>query len=457
MMQDKRIRWSWDYLQAMSAESAGLYLLTEREVQFLLTPLSSAQWRTRWTDTIPAEDERHEFIATLQERLLTPMDFCALMIDCIQNNEDVQQAIRDANSGSGVPNGNSGVNPFGVGLGDENILNGLSCDLDSIYGACVAIIDYVEYSARDFIEIVLADANAWGRVIRAIDFIPFIGDLPIVDDLNDLVNWFATNGAAAFDAGYTVALRQDLICDLFNMACANCELTPYDLYSTYANNAGIPLNPEDVFRALVTNMLGLTGNTAFAMGTCAMVAGALASGGSVLGIVGLQGLTTIAASGDPDGDWILYCDPCNPPTIIQRLQGFGNAEMSSAAYGGADAATYRPTEDDYYAGYTGGDGGEVALWDVRYNFAVPTLITAISWTITYRRGFAGGGGNGADLIIDGVSVETIAISYSATEQTHTFTWTGSQTVTQIRTTGGVYVDPHYSVGGKVERLEITLG
>jgi len=327
MNQDKRIRWSWDYLQEMSGESDNLYLLTEREIQFLLTPLSSAQWRTRWTDTIPTEDERQEFIATLQERLLTPMDICALIVDCIENSESVQEALRKFNSENGVPSGNSGANPFGIGIGEENILNGLSCSFDNIYGSCVAIIDYVEQSARDFVEIVLADSNAWGRVIRAIDFIPLIGDLPIVDDLNDLVNWFATNGAAAFDAGYTVSLRQELICDLFEAACAECTLTPYNLYTAYAQNAGIPLNPSDVFRALITNMLGLTGNTAFAMGACAMVAGALASGGSVLGIVGLNGLATIAASGNPDGDWALYCDDCITDcytyNFIEGTQGWG--------------------------------------------------------------------------------------------------------------------------------------
>jgi hypothetical protein len=311
MMQDKRVRWSWDYLQSMT-ENENLYLLTEREVQFLLTPLSVANWATRWFgSSVPSEDERQELIAIVQERLLTPMDICALIVDCIENSESVQEALRKFNNANGIPNGNGGANPFGVGIGEDNILNGLSCSFDNIYGSCVAIVDYVEQTARDFVEVVLSDANAWGRIARAIDFIPLIGDLPILDDLNDLIAWFAVNGTIAFDAGYTVGLRQELICDMFESACASCNLTPYAVYSAYAQNAGIPLNPEDVFQALVTNMLGLTGNTAFAMGVCAMVAGALASGGAVLGLVGLHGLTTIAASGNPDGDWSLYCEDCD--------------------------------------------------------------------------------------------------------------------------------------------------
>jgi len=312
--QDKRVKWDWQYLQSI-AETENLYLLTDRDVQALITPLAVMQWRTRVLNAPSDFDLVNTFNATLLERLLTPMDFCALMIDCIENDTDVRDALKLIIRDEGIPFNRGGENPFGTGIGEENILNGLSCGNDDIYGYCVAIVDYIEVVARDFIELLVSETDNLSRIVRAIDYIPIIGDLPLADDLNDLIDWFVINGTASFDAGYTSTMRQELICYLFDSACGTCEITPYSVYSAYAAQSGIPLNVNDVFWTLVGNMLGLSTDTAFAAGTCAMIAGALASGGEVLGLVGLQGLKTIAASGNPDSDWTLYCSGCLPDLL----------------------------------------------------------------------------------------------------------------------------------------------
>jgi len=69
-----------------------------------------------------------------------PMSICSLIIDCIQNDEDVKAALREFLRDEGLPNGNSGGGGVGTGTGAENMLSGIPCDLDSIYGACVAIV-----------------------------------------------------------------------------------------------------------------------------------------------------------------------------------------------------------------------------------------------------------------------------------------------------------------------------
>lgn len=319
--EDKRVRWDWDYLQSI-AETENLYLLTDRDIQALITPLAVMSWRTRVLNAPSDFDLVNTFNATLLERLLTPMDFCALMIDCIENNESVQQALIQIIINQGLPINKGGQNPFGTGTGEGNIFNGLPCDAANLYGYCVAIVDYIEAVARDFIETVVGSISDSTRIARAIDLIPIIGDLPILDDMNDLIDWFVVNGITSFDAGYTSTMRQELICYMFEACCATCELTPYAVLQAYAVQSGLTINPTDLFWTLLGNMVGLSGDTAFAAGACAMVAGALASGSEVLGLVGLQGLTTIAASGDPDDDYLLFCDPCSAP--ITLVAGYGN-------------------------------------------------------------------------------------------------------------------------------------
>jgi len=375
--QDKRVKWDWQYLQSI-AETENLYLLTDRDVQALITPLAVMQWRTRVLNAPSDFDLVNTFNATLLERLLTPMDFCALMIDCIENDTDVRDALKLIIRDEGIPFNRGGENPFGVGVGADNIINGLSCGNDDIYGYCVAIVDYVEVVARDFIELLVSETDNLSRIVRAIDFIPIIGDLPLADDLNDLVDWFVINGTASFDAGYTSTMRQELICYLFDSACGTCEITPYSVYSAYAAQSGIPLNVNDVFWTLVGNMLGLSTDTAFAAGTCAMIAGALASGGEVLGLVGLQGLKTIAASGNPDSDWMLYCSGCLPDVLPITVTFDSGGYTNYTILSGSIFNDGSPRFNVLNRTVTGG-GGVSAIASLKIDLGVECYVTNVTF------------------------------------------------------------------------------
>jgi len=328
--EDKRVRWDWNYLQSI-AETENLYLLTDRDIQALITPLAVMSWRTRILNAPTDFDLVNTFNATLLESLLTPMDFCALMLDCIENNEEVQEAIEQIIKGTGNPDNRGGTNPLGTGTGEGNILNGLSCAYDNLYGSAVAIVDYIEAVARDFIEVLSDSINDSNRIARAIDYTPILGDLPFLDDLSDYVDWIVAGGLVSFNAGYTSTMRQNLICALFEASCAECDLTPYDVLSAYGNEGGITINPTDVYWTLLGTLVGLTGDTAFAAGVCAGIAGVLASGSEVSGLVGLRGLTTIAASGNPDGDWDVFCNPCNTP--IELILGYAPCAVNNVGSG----------------------------------------------------------------------------------------------------------------------------
>jgi len=398
-------------------------------------------------------------------KAVNTLSLCQQIADCINDPlSPARLALVEAmgSSGGGYPVGDetgSGANvPISGAVNDANIMeNSTSCSEDNMYAVTTALVEIAMDAVNQLYQALNLVTAPVELASELSDNAPAVASAAPATAM-DWALWVKDTAYDAFLVYDTGEKRIELACALLCIAIDNgCSLSFDDIADYFYSLSPVAVVGKTL-EELLAFAIDFTVPEAVGTMSLALFFSLLSLGSKLGGVKNVGGLMMrlYAFIDETNNNWMTDCEDCDP-TDIERLQGFGNAEMSSAAYGGAPAATYRPVEDDYYAGYTGGAGGEVALWDVRYTFAVPTLITEISWKITYRRGFAGGGVNGADLLIDGVSVANILITYSATEQTHTFTWTGSQTVTQIRTTGGVFVDPHYSLGGKVERLRIVLG
>jgi len=438
-------------------ETELLFNLSDGQRAALLSMCDYLKWKTRYVDGSDySEDELVTFAETVERALTMPIDLCQAIADCINDlDSPTRQALRDALADTDnpiLPNRNLPVDPITRVLGEETASeSGLftGCDYDSIFGLCKQIIAFTDALAFDAFQIIEVASNAVEALAIAADSVPALGEsLEFASFVQD----------AAYEmylAANTEAFENELACELFCMAIETCELSLEDVRGFFRSKctASYPITIDEFLQVIIQSASGelVVYNTWSLLWECIL------SGVSWFGYDTAEALIRIISSfyNDPNPDWATLCSECAGEVL--RLEGYGNADMASYTYNGASPATYRPTEDDYLSNHSGGAGGEIAFWDVRFAFEVPTLITSISWKITYRRGFAGGGVNGADLIIDGVSVQTHFITYSETEQTFTFTWSGSQEVTEIRTTGGVFVDPHYSVGGKIERLNIGLG
>ena len=334
LSQDKRVRWSWDTLQNVYSPDASFYVLTEQQASALQTAIAVMNWRTRWLDRATASDEQlEEFAADLNEALMTLIDICALVADCIENDAGVKDALDAYTGNRGLPDNNSGN---AVGSGDNsNVVEGVSCDLDSLYGAAVALEDFIFEIARDAVDIVVnaaTDRVSWARLL---DYFPVLGDLPLIDDINDLLDQFKLFGTQAFDVGYDVTIRQDNICDIWEKMCQDCELQAWsELAQVYRVRAGVTIDPEDAFDVLYRLLLGSFTDTAFVAAMQLFVVGALTSGGSVAGMVGVPTLNQIAKSGDPDGDWAIFCDPCAPTCTEYNFRVDNGDFTGSSGLGG---------------------------------------------------------------------------------------------------------------------------
>lgn len=334
-MTDKRVKWNSEFINSLSTDDA-LYLLTPQQANALQSTIPQMMWPTRWTaQDRPSNDELGAFASDISNRLMNPMDICSFIADCINNDPSVRAAIEEIiNEGNSLPNNNGDTN---IGRGDDNIMAGVSCDLDSVYGVAVAVQDYIAALAVNFLNYI-ADADTLAaRLASIIDFVPILGDLPVLDDLNEMVNVIGQEGLTSFNVAYTEQVKEDLYCDLFQKACGDCELTGADILNVYSTGGSLGLNASSAFYLITTAIAGVTTNTAFMYGILALTVSTLMASGSFGGSVGMKLLNQRALASDPDSDWQIFCDPCQTtnvvPTFIAPCFGGGVAGQNLTSTG----------------------------------------------------------------------------------------------------------------------------
>jgi hypothetical protein len=301
------VSWDWGELQALSGALDQVVLLSQQDIQLFAAIAAAGFWPTRWESQPATFDPIDEYVSGALGRIMSPVDLCSLIIDCIENEPGVYDAIRDQMRERGVPPPGSGSSPSD---GDTDSVLVTGCNFDDIYGQCVALEDYIAQVARDAVEVAVNSPGAIAATVRIVSFLPFLGDLPVANDLGNFVTWLQVQGLTTFDAGYTTALRQNNICALFESACGDCELSMQDIVSIYTQGGAIAYNLNDPLRLLAEVVVGNVAPALFVYGVMSVVTAALATGGEVAGLIGLSGLQTIAATGNPDGDWALLCNPC---------------------------------------------------------------------------------------------------------------------------------------------------
>jgi len=375
MNQDKRIRWSWDYLASFS-EDENFIVLSEKEIQFLLTPLSSAQWRTRWLEGIPSEDTRENFIASLQERLLTPLDICQLIADCINDpNSPARQALKDALSDTEnpvLPPGTSPVNPNTIidpTPSSNNLL--IDCDPDKIYGLCVQIVDFTDSLITDALQLIETASNAVEATIIVTD------DIPILGQSLDMLDFVLETGAELYASGFTIEKRQELICDLFCLGQSNCALSIADI-ADYFFNLYSSTYPSSV-DTLLTQLALIASGEDMVNGLFSLCWAVFSAGEKWLGVQNVEQIAMIAASfnNDPDGDWTTLCEDC--PNIIADYDHILTSGTPIETSGLDTGKTYRI---DFLG--TGGFNGANSICDAfYYDNDNPTFVTHTAFSSGY--------------------------------------------------------------------------
>lgn len=232
-------------------------------------------------------------------------NFCEKMIDCINENDAVRQAIINALN-DGVPvSGDAGVNESIAG---SNLLAGVTCDNDSLFGATTGLVDLINNIATDLIEQISASANVTGRIGDMIESIPVVGVLPF-DDALQMVETFLDDLSQNYDASYTVALRDDYRCALFCIAQEDCTITFEQIFDYFVGELGQSVTTLDVEDFLEFFTQGTFAGVEIVHAFHAFVSGLMLFGASVTGIDQKRMFNIFQTMfNDPDSDWSTLCD-----------------------------------------------------------------------------------------------------------------------------------------------------
>lgn len=234
------------------------------------------------------------------------MDFCQLVLDCINTNTDVQEAIASYTNAPTIPLDE----PLNTTISNSDIIGDaviVTCNPDNLFGATTGIVDFMNQLALDFIEIMSNNASIIGRVGDAIEGIPIIGELP-VDDVLQLVESFVDDMEQLYQANYTVATRDDYRCELFCIALDNCGITFEQIYDFFEAELGSTVPTTSVEAFILWFATNSPANSLIVPAWHLFIAGLMRFGGSIFNIDSARLITMVSAMyNDPDPDWSTLC------------------------------------------------------------------------------------------------------------------------------------------------------
>jgi hypothetical protein len=311
--QDKRVRWAQSQIEEFS-EDVSYYALSEQQVSALLTAIGVIDWRTRWID---GESSFYlEFGASLANQLMTPIDFCAEMVNCIETSDSVQGALSNAaNGGDGLGYGGE----FGAGkdgtfpesVSSENILDGASCGNDTLFAIATQFTDYAFEAVKQVFDLIDAALNNVELVAALGDNVPAWGQTPFQIALETAI-WVQQTADDNFEAFDSLQKRQEIACDIFCiMVDNNCEFSFDDAWNYFAEKSAIALFDTSLESAL-QQVTGLTTPDAVGYSSLALMFGTLALGARFGSIRNINSVLVVITSffNDTNPDWAILCDPC---------------------------------------------------------------------------------------------------------------------------------------------------
>jgi len=235
------------------------------------------------------------------------MDLCTLILDCINTDTDIQQAIANYSIGSNVPLDA----PLDTGISGTDVLEGagiVTCNNDNLFGATTGLVDLMNEIAEDLIEVLSNNSSVIGRVGDAIEGIPILGELP-VDDILQLVENFVDDLEQLYQANYTVAVRDQYRCDLFCIAQGDCEITFEQIYDYFEGEFGSTVPTTSVEDFILWFATNSPANALIVPAWHLFIAGIMRFGGMVLDIDSGRLITMVSALyNDPDADWNVLCN-----------------------------------------------------------------------------------------------------------------------------------------------------
>jgi len=307
---------NYDLLTQQDTSNTLVFLLSAKDRYLLLTAVENFRWKTRFIENSTfVQDENDAFIDKLIERLLTVTDPCQLIADCINDTTSpayiaLQNAIQN-NTTLFPPELGSGS---GENVDLETVLID-ECDLAILYGLCRQIVDFLDSTTWDFLQILETITNPVEKLALTTGAIPMVGAATLANGLA-FADKLQEDISENYVAQVTESFKVDATDKLFCIAKRDCNLTFEELVNFLQEETG--LNLENV--AFQSFLIAYTGygfaGNAIVYGAWSLIGYFLSKGASVFGLSSVTDLALAFKrfSNDADEDYI-YAEEC--PTCTQ--------------------------------------------------------------------------------------------------------------------------------------------
>lgn len=291
-----------------------------------------------------------------------PMSICELIIDCIENDADVQAVLRAfVVNDEAIQDGMERIAERGIPItiteAETLIVN--TVDYAALFGAITYLVDTMHNANLDLYQAFEAASNKRDLGEIVFEAIPVLETLPL-DEVSEYISELETAIAENYEGQWTTVpitgLRDRIRCGLFCLALANDNSLSWELIANYFwGEVGFTFGDYvDTMQDFVTFFITgtWTGNEIVFI-SFANIASALSTAQKFGGMT-FPGLTTIMQLGlnDPDEDYEILCTDCVEPPL-ETCYDFTSGEQGFIAYNNGFVD---------YAAFSGGNG-----WGVGFN------------------------------------------------------------------------------------------
>lgn len=285
--------------------------------------------------TMQSPDDAERVYENVVEWFEMPIDLCALVTDCITNDEATRNAIADLIAdagGAGSSNGTQTVVGTDSALySEENILTGSACDNNTVMGEAIEIVKALNTIAEDWLQSLSGVSLPAELALLTIESIPLLGHLTS-NDLGIALDWLTDEVLSQYEASYDDVLRNEAACLLYDASCADCALSLDEMLEVFASKVAIGINPSKNWAELIDDLTSLTLGNQLVYGLWVVILATWKAGNLFRGLNKTAVLTYAAQTATPTNPAIIGCDPCASPCEFDfTLGSYGNTWYSDAS------------------------------------------------------------------------------------------------------------------------------
>lgn len=284
---------------------------------------------------------------------------CQDVANCIDTSAEVQQSISSTLDQSGNINPDkSDSNTTTMTRLPQYSTDSVApppdnCDLDKLWSGIREMVARIDDKGRDVLEDLALINDKAEQIQGLIDIVPLLGD--IIADVAEFFTQAVPDLLNGYNAFSNETEIDNLACELFSMVCNECRYPTFEeVLSVYSSKsiAGLATNPQllnySQVWGFVRQLPAFNGSLTYhSVNTWQLITYYFGSVFSRSRGKNTLNIWTSIGEELPTDNWILLCNGCPASGVIERLDGFGNDDMTGYPVAVSPPPTYIPADDWY--------------------------------------------------------------------------------------------------------------